>query len=1419
MDDPQKLTSETTENKKVLPDVVHSQQIPALGSVASSDTQLSQIDTGQNIAGENRVHNVGDTTDTESISEHIPSNVDDSASDSLNVNKTHESQGLLKIETHPERVSGDNSLNIPATHTSNSENPSIQDPSRQSTSWPLDVNISDMHLLSEESPINLALSSDLSKDGGTQETKSHSLRTPGASEQNTPQESPRSDGYVDSLNEQEESSHKTDSSNKEKSVDNSDNSLEANEESLERNSSGSEEIIKLDIRGQGVPKFSLPTAKIIFGPPPEGSTMIGQNSDHIPMFPNLLSPFLVGAGDSIKVEEVFDFTEQQSKEPSPEKSLDLSLDKSLNASPEKSLESSPDKRSLSSDKVEQNDLLVEEVIVDNDMKEKGDRDEASMTPQHKSMPPEDMSLSTTDYKTLGEEYHEKLEHLEDALTRRDELIKELNVSLQRYVRERDELRHENEHLTNEVQNLQHIVGEMSNSEHDTVKGQLSDYVKYQSMVKDDSTKFYSALMSGGSSLQSSNGEKDMDREEITVNYSKSDLRSSGSSEDFQTGFESKLTTIINKFDHYIEENLRNKLRESMIQVLCDEIGKIRIESDTEMKELEAQIQQDKQAYTIETRRLRELLASVKAGNADIDALRQELSVKHEKEMENLRTYFEKKCTDMERSYSEEVWRGRECASPLSSLEAEAEAGAAAAGGDCARRRTRSAEFPSISFESTPLEQGLKQMCKKYEQQIEDLKTEHVAYVQDIQARHADTIATLDNQITKLKARILTSENADANVSLYQQDIDLELEKKRDAQLEQRIEEVRQEVIQQLQEQIQVLLSDPDAEVSSWPLELVALRDKIHGDAKAHHEKELSSLRDELSGGEGKWKQRRNHSFDQNRHLEEVTKERDGLKRVAVSLHRVVGQLVAYCACAEDELNRTVLAQLLHRLTDSDEPLADEESRPSTPNLSADLNTSSVVSRGKHVHFAPDLQSILCELEEDGVVDFLRQQRDLSADIRLELEHSLTRLRAEAQDLLELSSRIAAKGRNESKMLECSKVQITELVQDLDARRTACDNCELHKKTMEEAMAECLQRENLLRSDLEAAMVKIAHLMTVADGVHSTDLIAEGYGTGQAGVRSLGSRPRPPPPDAASPPSPASPASPASPSSPAASPATRLARDLDLLQRERDDLHQQIKRMSDSPVHKICCEKLEAANRQLRSTRQFVEEQATEREAERDEFAKRLAELRDENSRLTTRLQNNARILNEMQSLRSCGGRASLHHVEQLEAQTREMNQIINELEMKKAASDDELKATEEKVTLLRDIIGNLENQLEQKATHEAEILEQLEGMKKTIEERDGKMRSLLGELESLKSEKVDQSEVTCVHCEQEEDRYGELLEKVREQCRWLEEKIHRRTGQLERLHEVCSASCSEPSEDVSLRDQRHQLTVPPLPYIWDRIKH
>lgn len=298
-----------------------------------------------------------------------------------------------------------NSLNVLCTHSPVIDDPSTHNQSRQSTSWPLDVNaISDIHLLSEESPVNLALSSDLSKDAGTQDKSPHSheqslTHSNEQSETETPKESPRSDIYMDSLN--EESSHKS-------NISIGDDSLEKSENSLEKDSnksSGSEEIIKLDIRGQGVPKYPLSSAKIIFGPPPQGSTVIGSNIEPIPVFQNLLSPFLVGAGDSMKVEEVF--SEIPLKEPSLCRSPEL-LSESKEPSPERSSEVS--EKSLSISDKEQ-DVLVEEVTVDC-TKEKEDKvDDASIPTQPKSMAPEDtMSFSTltTDYKTICEEYHVKV---------------------------------------------------------------------------------------------------------------------------------------------------------------------------------------------------------------------------------------------------------------------------------------------------------------------------------------------------------------------------------------------------------------------------------------------------------------------------------------------------------------------------------------------------------------------------------------------------------------------------------------------------------------------------------------------------------------------------------------------------------------------------------------------------------------------------------------------------------------------------------------------------------------------------------------------------------------------------------------------------------------------------------------------------
>lgn len=311
---------------------------------------------------------------TESISEHIPFKVEYSVTESES-GQSESDHTLPNVETKNECKLKNDSLSIPLSQQE-SASPNQQEISQHS-SWNLDINQSDVHI-SEESPVILALSSDTSKD--VQKSKS-----PFSDKHESPEESPRSE-YVDSLNE-----NLSNQSSKEQEGENSGEKLNLSNEneavSLEQCSSGSDEIIKLDIRGQAAPRYPLQSAKIFFGPPPDGSTIIGPNLEPLPVFKSLLSPCLVVASDGAKVEEVFD-----DKPPSPKKEMETSLTPSTGSA---------------SDKIEQ-DVLVEELTVEDETKEKI-KDGTGTA--HKSFAPEDtMSFSTlsTDYKTICEEYHTKV---------------------------------------------------------------------------------------------------------------------------------------------------------------------------------------------------------------------------------------------------------------------------------------------------------------------------------------------------------------------------------------------------------------------------------------------------------------------------------------------------------------------------------------------------------------------------------------------------------------------------------------------------------------------------------------------------------------------------------------------------------------------------------------------------------------------------------------------------------------------------------------------------------------------------------------------------------------------------------------------------------------------------------------------------
>lgn len=59
---------------------------------------------------------------------------------------------------------------------------------------------------------------------------------------------------------------------------------------------------------------------------------------------------------------------------------------------------------------------------------------------------------------------------------------------------------------------------------------------------------------------------------------------------------------------------------------------------------------DKSDYETEIAKLRELLANIKTGPVEFVELEKQLNAQHAVEMEELRTYFERKCADLEKKY-------------------------------------------------------------------------------------------------------------------------------------------------------------------------------------------------------------------------------------------------------------------------------------------------------------------------------------------------------------------------------------------------------------------------------------------------------------------------------------------------------------------------------------------------------------------------------------------------------------------------------------------------------------------------------------------------------------------------------------------------------------------------------------------------
>ncbi|XP_045593928.1 A-kinase anchor protein 9 isoform X3 [Procambarus clarkii] len=246
------------------------------------------------------------------------------------------------------------------------------------------------------------------------------------------------------------------------------------------------------------------------------------------------------------------------------------------------------------------------------------------------------------------------------------------------------------------------------------------------------------------------------------------------------------------------------------------------------------------------------------------------------------------------------------------------------------------------------------------------------------------------------------------------------------------------------------------------------------------------------------------------------------------------------------------------------------------------------------------------------------------------------------------------------------------------------------------------------------------------------------------------------------------------------------------------------------------QQLEVADRQLRSSRQFLEEHASERDQEMED----LMHARD---KLTNQLREKDTLLTQHASLEK--------EVENLERQLREKSQELQDALASKEEIQVEHKAAVDKIWDLREIIQSLEVQVDGKCVEVSELNARNEMLSAEIEQARQHSQDLTAQLEEhrcaaseqgdglskgqslLQSSRITEPEEDEENNSQQasaslfmelRDEYGQGTHNVSGQMllQIIEERLDRTTRGLEAL-QMSASSASQSAEDLSVQDNLH----------------
>lgn len=254
-------------------------------------------------------------------------------------------------------------------------------------------------------------------------------------------------------------------------------------------------------------------------------------------------------------------------------------------------------------------------------------------------------LSTSNYLLIVFQIPE----FEEALLQRDVLVNKLKVSLTNSLMQKDRLQSENDYLSSEVSKLQQLLSDVTSSNAET-KGQLSDFAKHENLISDDNSDIVPILAN-------------ITKKNTVDNFSQTNgINSDVKNCQFNTNTQMdvsdyvKPVTFLSGLENYQNElneeelPLFHKFKDKLEKLMEVELHNKYETFSADLNYLNEKLATQDSTYKTELKRFRDLIISIKSNNPELLNLRSEMEIKHQKEMEELRTYFEQKCADMEKQY-------------------------------------------------------------------------------------------------------------------------------------------------------------------------------------------------------------------------------------------------------------------------------------------------------------------------------------------------------------------------------------------------------------------------------------------------------------------------------------------------------------------------------------------------------------------------------------------------------------------------------------------------------------------------------------------------------------------------------------------------------------------------------------------------